>query len=136
MLFEAFQRAAQSQSATSGIRHSGKLYPYPLLVERAERLASGLLALGIRPGDVVAILMRNSPDIFVLIYALLAIGAVSVPLDTQGNPAELQRLTGLLKLRAIVASPDLAAVAEQLSAVSAMNSAGDLHSWARQAHRC
>lgn len=115
MLFEAFKSAVGSQLSTNGIRHGGKLHPYSELAERAEHLASGLLTLGIGPGDVVAILMRNSPDTFVLIHALLAVGAISVPLDVQGNPTELARLVDQFKLRAVIASPDFSAVAEQLA---------------------
>jgi acyl-CoA synthetase (AMP-forming)/AMP-acid ligase II len=86
MLFEALKGAVGSQLSTSGIRHGGKLHPYSELAERAEHLASGLLTIGIGTGDVVAILMRNSPDTFVLLHALLAIGAISVPLGASRCP--------------------------------------------------
>ena len=115
MLFEAFTNAVGTLPSTSGIRHGGKLHPYYELAERAEHLAAGLLTLGIGRGDAVAILMRNSPDTFVLLHALLAVGAISVPLDVQANPAELGRLVDQLEIRAVIASPDLSAVAEQVA---------------------
>ena len=118
MLFEAFTSAAASMPSTSGIRVAGRTFPYSELAERAERLASGLAALGVGSGDAVAILMRNSPELFVLVHALLALGAVSVPLDTQANPAELLRSLDQLNVRAIVAAPELATVAGQLAIAS------------------
>jgi acyl-CoA synthetase (AMP-forming)/AMP-acid ligase II len=115
MLFEAFTSVAGNLPSSSGIRLNGTLHPYEQLAERAERLASGLLRLGIGKGDVVAILMRNSPDLFVVVQALFAIGAIAVPLDVQANPSELARSLDQLKVRAVFATPDLAGVAEQLA---------------------
>lgn len=115
MLFETFTKTVGALPSSSGIRLNGTTHPYYQLAERAERLASGLLDIGIGRGDVVVILMRNSPDMFVLIHALLAVGAVAVPQDFQANPSELVRSLEQLEIRAIVASPDLGSVAEQLA---------------------
>jgi acyl-CoA synthetase (AMP-forming)/AMP-acid ligase II len=115
MLFEAFRTAAGSYPSSSGVRLNGKTYSYAELAERAERLASGFVELGIGKGDAVAILMRNSPDLLVVIHALFAVGGIGVPLDVAGNPAELVRTLEQIKLRAVIASPDLATVAGQLA---------------------
>lgn len=115
MLFNAFKDAVGTYPSSSGVRFGGRTYPYYELAERSERLASGLLDLGIGPGDAVAILMRNSPDLLVLVQALFGVGAVAVPLDTQANPAELARALEQIKIRAVVATPDLGAVADQLA---------------------
>ena len=76
MLFQAFRHAAGAHPASRGVRFGGSTYPYSALSQRAEALASGLIGLGIGPGDVVVILMRNSPDFLVLVWALFAIGAL------------------------------------------------------------
>lgn len=115
MLFEAFTTAAGKLPSSSGIRLNGTTYPYEALAERAERLASGLRSQGVGKGDAVAILMRNSPDLFVIVQALFGAGAIAVPLDVQANPSELARSTDQFKLRAVIASPDLQGVAEQLA---------------------
>jgi long-chain acyl-CoA synthetase len=44
---------------------------------------------GVRPGDRVAIAMRNLPEFSVVYWATLAIGAIVVPLNSWGTPAEL-----------------------------------------------
>ena len=115
MLFETFTQTAGTLPGSSGIRFNGVTHSYYELAERAERLAAGLVDLGIGVGDPVAILLRNSPDMFVLTQALFAVGAISVPLDVQANPSELARSVGQLGIRAVFASPDLAGVAEQLA---------------------
>lgn len=51
-------------------------------VDRASNiLANGLMALGIKPGDHVALMMANRPEMLFLLMALGKIGAVSVPLN-------------------------------------------------------
>jgi len=115
MLFEAFVRAAGTLPETIGIRLNGKTHSYHQLAERSEHLASGLRGLGIEIGDVVAILMRNSPDFFVLVQALFAVGAVAVPLDVQANPSELARALDQLNVRVVIASADFGVIAEQLA---------------------
>lgn len=115
MLFEAFTTTVGKLPSTSGIRLNGTTHPYEALAERAQGLAAGLLSLGIGKGDAVAILMRNSPDLFVVVQALFAIGAIAVPLDVQANPSELVRSLDRVTVRAVIASPDLGPVAEQLA---------------------
>ncbi|HVS02237.1 MAG TPA: AMP-binding protein [Thermoanaerobaculia bacterium] len=60
---------------------------YEGLHRRAERLAAGLLARGLRPGDRVALYLGNSPELVVAHLAVLRLGAVTVPL----NPAYRRR---------------------------------------------
>lgn len=114
MLFEAFTQTLETLPTSSGVRFNGEMHSYHGLAERSGRLASGLLNLGLGQGDAVAILMRSSPDLFVLVEALFAIGAIAVPLDVQANPAETLRTVSQFKVRAVIASIDLAAPAGQL----------------------
>jgi carnitine-CoA ligase len=49
--------------------------------ERARRLASGLSALGLCPGDRIASMMTNRDEAVELFFACAAIGAIQVPLN-------------------------------------------------------
>ncbi|GAA2146646.1 AMP-binding protein [Actinomadura napierensis] len=49
--------------------------------DRAQRLATGLYALGVRPGDRVASIMANRIEAVELLFACAELGAVSVPLN-------------------------------------------------------
>jgi fatty-acyl-CoA synthase len=51
------------------------------MVEWSTRLGSGLLELGIQPGEHVGVVMANHPEFVALKFAISRIGAVSVPIN-------------------------------------------------------
>ena len=59
------------------------------LSDRSDRLAGGLAGLGIRPGDRVAIIAPQSPEVGLAHLALWKMGAVSLPLATLFGPDAL-----------------------------------------------
>jgi long-chain acyl-CoA synthetase len=59
------------------------------LREQVERLAGGLAARGLGPGDPVALLLPNGPAFAIAFLAILRLGAVAVPLNPQSKQAEL-----------------------------------------------
>src|SRR5256885_12716178 len=54
---------------------------YAELADRAARLANGLLARGVRPGDRVALLMPNCLEYPPAYFGVLLAGAVFVPVN-------------------------------------------------------
>ena len=58
------------------------------LAERARRLALGLIAHGVRPGDRVAILSETRPEWTLADAAILCAGATVVPIYHTNSPAE------------------------------------------------
>ncbi|MEE3624279.1 AMP-binding protein [Nitrospirillum sp. BR 11752] len=62
---------------------------YAGLDDRAARTAGLLAALGIEPGDRVAVLCRNRPAFFVLLFACAKLGCTLVPLNWRMPAAEL-----------------------------------------------
>jgi long-chain acyl-CoA synthetase len=63
---------------------------YAELDQRSARVAGMLAALGVRPGDRVAIMLPNVPDFAVIYYGILRAGAVVVPM----NPLLKEREVG------------------------------------------
>src|SRR5260370_16670821 len=61
--------------------------------ERCERVAAGLRALGIKPGDRVAYLSFNNHQLLEGYYGVVMAGAIVMPLNVRLTPAEL---TGIL----------------------------------------
>jgi len=57
---------------------------------RARRLARGLRRLGVRRGDMVALLMNNRPEWIVIDFAVTMLGATLVPISTWSRPRELE----------------------------------------------
>jgi crotonobetaine/carnitine-CoA ligase len=54
---------------------------YGVMNERTNRVANSLLALGVKKGDKVCIIMQNSAEFLYAWYALCKIGAVEVPIN-------------------------------------------------------
>lgn len=54
----------------------------PAFVERVQNVALGLAALGIRPGDRIALLSENRPEWSIVDLAILSLGAINVPIYT------------------------------------------------------
>jgi crotonobetaine/carnitine-CoA ligase len=47
-----------------------------------QRVANGLLRLGVRKGDKLALLLSNSPEFLFIVFAAAEIGAIFVPINT------------------------------------------------------
>lgn len=58
--------------------------------ERSVRLAAGLVARGVRPGDHVAVVMANYPEFVALKFAIARAGAIAVPINFLLRSAELE----------------------------------------------
>ncbi len=58
----------------------------------ADKLAQHLLAIGIKPGDRVILIIANSLEYVVAYYGAMKIGAVAVPLGVDIKPNSLQRI--------------------------------------------
>ena len=67
----------------------GERLTYPALRDRADTLARALLALGVRKGDRVALLLPNRPEWLVTAFAAAKIGAVTVAISTFSTPREI-----------------------------------------------
>ncbi|XP_019623417.1 PREDICTED: acyl-CoA synthetase family member 2, mitochondrial-like [Branchiostoma belcheri] len=64
-------------------RKQGVRMTFPQLKEKADRLAAGLMSIGVRRGDVVAWVMSTRPEWVVLCFAVSKIGAVAMPLSPE-----------------------------------------------------
>jgi carnitine-CoA ligase len=99
--------------------------------ERSDRVANGLLSLGVTPGDRVAFICSNRIEMLELYFACAKLGAVQVPMnvflkgeflryqlddcqastlvcDAAGHAAALPLIAGLPDLRSVIALDDAA----------------------------
>ena len=65
-------------------------FSYKQFNERVDRLAKGLLFIGIKPGDKVGVWAKNVPDWTTLMFATARIGAILVTVNTNYKLAELE----------------------------------------------
>lgn len=88
------------------LRTDDRYHPitYGRLAERVRRVATGLLAAGVGPGDRVVLLMENRPEWAVADYAAMAIGAVTVPLYCSYRPQDMRYVIEDAGARIVIAS--------------------------------
>ena len=67
----------------------GRRYTYAALREEVRAFAKGLHALGIRKGDMVAILMGNKPQWIIADLAICSLGGIMVAINTWVTSREL-----------------------------------------------
>src|ERR1035438_9481518 len=64
------------------------------LLHRVERTAGYLAAQGIRPGDVVAVMMKNSAAFLEFAFAVSHLGAVFLPINFRLAAEEVEYIAG------------------------------------------
>lgn len=75
---------------------------YRETAEWAARLADGLVALGIRPGDHVGVLMANYPEFVPVKFAIAAAGAVAIPMNFLYRTEELAYVLAQSQARVLI----------------------------------
>lgn len=90
--------------------------------QAVEAMAGGLVALGVEPGDRVALLSENRPGWAIADYAILGVGAVNVPIYPTLPPRQIEYILNDSQSKIIVVSTalQLAKVQEILSAVGSL----------------
>ncbi|MGE3246701.1 MAG: malonyl-CoA synthase [Beijerinckiaceae bacterium] len=83
----------------------GRKVTYGGLAEGSAKLANTLVALGVAPGDRVAVQVEKSPDMLLLYLACLRAGAIFLPLNTAYTPAEIEYFLGDARPRVFVCDP-------------------------------
>ena len=79
---------AQLQPERDAVVDGDRRWTYAQLLSEAQSVAGGLWALGVRPGERVAILMGNRAEWLSSYFAILGLGATAVALNTWLTPAE------------------------------------------------
>ncbi|HEX2395198.1 MAG TPA: AMP-binding protein [Bacteroidales bacterium] len=67
-------------------------FTYGQFNERVERMAKGLISIGVRPGDKVGVWATNVPDWSSMMFATAKIGAILVTVNTSYKLTELEYL--------------------------------------------
>ncbi len=67
----------------------GRRETYRRIKEYSDRFAHALRQLGVRKGDMVALLLPNTPQFIIAYYGILKAGAVVVPLNPLYTEREL-----------------------------------------------
>src|SRR5256714_529265 len=95
---------------------------YRELTERVARLAGGLRAQGLAPGDRVLLSLENCGEFFELLFGCWAAGLCAVPANARLHPREVEFIAEDSGARLLVATPVLAeALAPLAGAVASLD---------------
>ena len=101
-------RATVRPGVTALVDDRGAEYSYAGLRAEMERRAGGWSGLGVRPGDTVAIVARNSADFLVHAFALMRAGATPAFVNWRLSGRELAEVLALAEPVAVAADAEFA----------------------------
>src|SRR2546422_5571942 len=81
---------------------------YADLNARVNRLANGLLSIGVKRGDAVALSVGNRIEHLEIIFATAKIGALAIPLDVKWKALEIGSVLSALEPKFIILEEDCA----------------------------
>src|SRR3954453_22097428 len=114
-------RSADVFPDKTAVVHGDRRMSYREMAAEATRLARALQASGIGPGDRVAYLCPNTPEMLVAHFGVPLAGAVLVAINTRLSPEEIAYICDHSGARLLVADteflPPLAAVLPKLRSV-------------------
>ena len=87
------------------VRQAGRETTYAQLNERANRIATGLIRMGVHPGEHVGLCATNSADWIAFYFGVIKAGAVAVTLSASLTANELAILANHSKPRLMFTTP-------------------------------
>jgi acyl-CoA synthetase (AMP-forming)/AMP-acid ligase II len=101
-------RATVRPGVTALVDDRGVEYSYAALRAELERRAGGWAGLGVGPGDIVAIVAKNSADFLVHAFALMRAGATPAFVNWRLSGRELAEVLALVEPVAVAADAEFA----------------------------
>jgi len=87
-------RAARRWGGREAFCFRGRRWTFAEVAAGVDRVARGLMALGVKPGDTVGLWMMNRPEWIETAFAVLKIGAVLVPINTRLRTEDVAYIVG------------------------------------------
>jgi fatty-acyl-CoA synthase len=103
---KVFQERAERHADNVFLKFEDREITYREANETVNRYAAVLAARGVGHGDVVGIMLSNSPDPVLLMLATVKCGAISGMLNFHQRGDVLKHSLGLLSAKVVVADPD------------------------------
>ncbi|MDT5336324.1 MAG: fatty-acyl-CoA synthase, partial [Mycobacterium sp.] len=103
---KVFQERAARYGDKTFIKFDDQQLTYREANETVNRYAAVLASRGVGPGDVVGVMLRNSPHSVLLMLAVVKCGAVAGMLNYHQRGKVLAHSIGLLGAKAVVAETD------------------------------
>jgi long-chain acyl-CoA synthetase len=116
-LASAFAVATEKRPEKIAIYWGDKEFSYAAILEQVRTLAAELAGqLGVKPGDRVAIWVKNCPEFVSAVFGILSAGAVVVPVNNFLKPVEVSYILNDAGADVLITDAELAAHLETLKA--------------------
>jgi fatty-acyl-CoA synthase len=102
VVWQALDRAAKSAPEKTAYFFLGRQYTFRAVDEQSDRLASGLLRLGLRKADRIGVIALNQPEWVITYFAAAKIGATVVGLNVRYRETELNYMLNQSESKAVV----------------------------------
>ncbi len=106
--------AARTSPDEIAIIHEKTRVSFSEFYQNTKILAQNFLKLGIQPGDRVAVLTYNCPEILYSFYAVPLTGAITTPFNYAMSPREIQYCVNDCTPRVLIYQPAFKAIIQQL----------------------
>ncbi|HLE84104.1 MAG TPA: AMP-binding protein [Thermoanaerobaculia bacterium] len=115
-LLDLFEIRRRERPAAPALRaEDGAGWTYGELLAAAEALAAGLAERGLGPGDRVAFLSGNRPELVAAHLAVLRLGAVAVPVNTAYRAREVAHVLADCEPRLVVTEAESAGALDKVA---------------------
>lgn len=104
---QALEQHAHDHPDRPAFLYQDKTWTFAAIAREADRLARGMAARGVRPGDRVALHMMNRPEYIAAYYACFRLGAIAAPLRTAFKFAELEPILRRLRPALYIGAAEL-----------------------------
>ncbi|WP_349775345.1 AMP-binding protein [Geitlerinema calcuttense] len=113
-LISLFEQSQREQPGKVAVVYDGQKITYRDIDAKVRKLALSLTAMGVRKGDRVGILLRNSPDYIFAFYGALFCGAAVVPVNHMLKAGEIEYILNDCQVKVLVSSGDFRDVHQAL----------------------
>lgn len=98
----------------------GERLSYRQVNQQMQALAAQLTRRGVEPGDRVALLLGNSPELVLALLGILRLGAIAVPMNTREQRAGTAYVLNHCQARAVIFAADQAVKLPEAQAAPAL----------------
>src|SRR5215831_11305896 len=105
LLYKWLTEATRAQGSAKALVYRDTYLSWRGLSHRVDRRVQEFVAMGIKKGDWVGLMLGNVPDFAILALALSKIGATVVPLDPTTGNRDLSLILDHAPMRALITRP-------------------------------
>jgi benzoate-CoA ligase family protein len=99
------EQASRNPDRAAVVTRDGNV-TFRQLEERSARCRGALAGLGVKPGDRVALVMSDTPEMVVAMLGIMGMGAIVVPCSTMLKPAELEYMLTDSGSKLVIVTPE------------------------------